>query len=1677
MMEHAVINEVYFNSPETGGLDGARDVAVSGDGNLLFVTGRLSNALSVWRVNAEAGTLSQTTVYQDSGVPADSRIENVDGLVNGLDGATGVAVSGDGNLLFVTGTLSDALSVWRVNVEAGTLSQTAIYQDSGVPAGSRIENVDGLVNGLDGARDVAVSGNLLFVTGTLSDALSVWRVNVEAGELRRTALYRDGVNEIDGLGGAVSVAVSDDGKLLFVTGQSDDALSVWRVNAQAGSLIQTDLHRDGERGIDGLDGVWNVAVSGNLLFVTARSPDDALSVWRVNAQAGSLIQTDLHRNGERGINSLFEPTGLAVSDDGNLLFVSAFIGNSVLSVWRVNAEAGTLSQTVVYPNRTIDGLDGADNVAVSGDLLFVTGFFSDALGVWHINDAEVSLEVPTVIRVQLDRAVEREVMVTVTAQSGARMETAAVTFSPGILSEDAIFPAATLSPGRWIFTARMDLPDVPNMSAARTVLQVSPPLLSLEPQPEKFAVGNTVTLTVRAIAGVSADTTYRITALNRASPQTISPITVMHPAGSTEVTVFFPGQSLFTGQWEFSIQLPDSSPFRVGGGSTAIVRIIIPLLQLVPPQDQYAVGSTVTLSVQANAGAPTDATYEVIAVNAASEQTSFTVTVEHFANTIAQEVSFPARLFSTPGQWEFSIVLPLGSPFQVDRSVTISILAVDLSLQPGGELTMMENAALNEVYFNSPETGGLDGAKDVAVSGDGNLLFVTGRLSNALSVWRVNAEAGTLSQTAVYQDSGVPADSRIENVDGLVNGLDGATGVAVSGDGNLLFVTGTLSDALSVWRVNAEAGTLSQTAIYQDSGVPAGSRIENVDGLVNGLDGATDVAVSGNLLFVTAGFPGNALSVWRVNAEAGELRWTALYRDGVNEIDGLGGAVSVAVSDDGKLLFVTARIPDDALSVWRVNAQAGSLIQTDLHRDGERGIDGLGGVWNVAVSGNLLFVTARSPDDALSVWRVNAQAGSLIQTDLHRNGERGINSLFEPTGLAVSDDGNLLFVSAFIGNSVLSVWRVNAEAGTLSQTVVYPNRTIDGLDGADNVAVSGDLLFVTGFFSDALGVWHINDAEVSLEVPTVIRVQPDRAVGREVMVTVTAQSGARMETAVVTLSPETLSEDAIFPAGTLGPGGQWIFTARADSPHLLNTSAARTAVQVLPPLLQLVPLRDQYSVGNTVTLTVRAIAGVPAATTYRITALNRASLQTIPSITVVHPAGSTEVTVLIPGQSLSTGQWEFSIQLPDNSPFRVGGGSTATVRVVILLLQLVPLQDHYAVDSTVTLSVQTSAGALTDATYEVIAVNAASEQTSFTVTVEHFANTLAQEVSFPAQLFSSPGQWELSIVLPPGSPFQADSRVTIFILAPVLSLQPSGELTMMEHTAFTEVYFDSPETDGLDGVRDVVASGDLLFVTAFVENTLSVWRVNAEAGTLSQTARYRDDTNEIDGLEGVAGVAVSDDGKLLFVTGQSDDALSVWRVNADAGTLTQTEVYLDNEKDSEDGIDGLNGARDVAVSGNLLFVTAGFPGNALSVWRVNAEAGTLRRTALYRDGVGEIDGLDGAESIALSDDGKLLFVTARVSDRALSVWRVNAEEGSLIQTDLHQDGERGIDGLSEVWDVAVSGNLLFVTAGLPDNVLSVWRVNAEAGTLSQTALYQDSGVPASRRIGKLTVGLTVCLSR
>ena len=1625
--------EVYFESnAEIDGLRGATGVTVSGDGDLLFVSARNSQVLSVWQVNAEAGTLSQTALYQDSDVNEMevNYISEVDGRFDGLDAATGVAVSGDGALLFVTGQFDDALSVWRVNAEAGTLSQTALYQDSGTDetATHHIGEVDGRFDGLDGAFGAAVSGDgaLLFVIGSIT--LSVWRVNAEAGTLSQTALYRndgqdpnDASKRIGGLRGANDIALSGD--LLFVAAVFSDALSVWRVNAEAGTLSQTAVYQDKDTSggnfidnvdgrFDGLDGAFGAAVSGDgaLLFVTGIL---TLSVWRVNAEAGTLSQTALYQDSEVDetdvgyirevdgrFDSLSDARSAAVSGDGALLFVTASF-DSALSVWRVNAEAGTLSQTVVYRDGVggiddggIDGLFGANGIAVSSDLLFVTGTFDNALSTWRINSAEVSLEVPTVISMQSDLPVAEEVMVTVTARNSTGTYSVAarpVTLSPDKMSADAIFPPGALIPsGRWIFTAQAQPPAALDTRAARIAMRVLPPLLSLEPQQDQFALGSTVALTVRTIAGLPAAASYAIDAINTAEESTAT-ITVEYPAGDTEQEVFFPAQqiaSLGLGQLDFSIRLPDNSPFRVGDGSTATVQIVIPQLRLVPLQQQFALGSTVILTVRADAGAPTEATYDIIARHLVLA-TTFSIEVTHPAGVTAQEVSVPARLFSSTEQWEFSIRLPDGSPFRIgdDSTATVQIVNPQLRLVPLPEQFALGSTVLLTVRADAgaPTEATYDIIARHLVLATTFSIEVTHPAG--VTAQEVSVPAQQITSPGQWEFSiQLPEDSPFQVI------ANGTATVYVAPVLSLLPQRESFPAGVAV---NIEVQAESPPAVAAAVTITARRQQDGVE-----VNAAEAVTLSPEVLSGQAVFLASALG-------------------------------------DGEWVFTAQSEPPEALYTANARAEAAVLSPPLRLEVSAPPSVTVGNTFTVTVG-----VAAGMPlPEGVSV----TATVSFGATDSEAIAEREVTLTGEPRTAT----------EEFTAPVRSGIFRVE-----VSGPAAVSGRAVIGASASVTVVPVAVMLQLSA--PDAVPVRQGYQVTVDTNMPV--------SAGTTLEVTVTASAGTDLQVQVVLLTADN-SEEVPFTAPL--NVGEVIVTARAevqtapDAREVAVAAAMTQTVQVLAEGTVALTLDAPLSVtvGDTFTVTVGVAEETPLPESVSVTAtisLLAANGEEIERKEVVLTSASSSFRTAFTAP-VTAGLFTVEVSGREEAGSIDGVAGTSaqvSVEAVAVRLQLsgpatvlveqgyqVTVGTNMPVPEGTTLEVTVTASAGIDLQEQVVLLTADnSEDVPFTAP----RTAGAVMVTAMAEVQTAADAREVAVP-------DATTLAVLIVTPATLRLQPEGMLTRMEHAVLTDLHLNAAaEIDGLQGAQGVAVSGDLLFVTGSDNSALSVWRVDAEAGTLRQTVVYRDDEGGIDGLEGAFEVVVSASGDLLFVTADTDDALSVWQVNAEEATLSQMVVYQNGQDLDGDIIAGLAGANGAVLSGDLLFV-AGFSDDALSVWRVNEASGTLRQTAVYKNGAvdnagNRVDGLGGAAVVDASDD--LLFVTGATSD-AISVWRVNESLGTLEQTAVYQNEVAGIRGLDNPQGVEVSGSLLFVTA-FNGNALSVWRINAEAGTLRQTVVYQDN---------------------
>jgi fibronectin-binding autotransporter adhesin len=175
--------------------------------------------------------------------------------------------------------------------------------------------------------------------------------------------------------GSRAIAVSPDGRNVYVASSKSDAIAVFRRNGKTGTLKQSQgragcVAHKGAEGCGpalGLIGPNSVAVSpdGKFVYATSREGASVTSFAR-NEKTGALKQLPPSSSGcISGLpipfctagRALSGPDVVVVSPDGNNVYVGSFFGNAIVSFAR-NPESGALTQ--------LEGTAGCIAAATSG---------------------------------------------------------------------------------------------------------------------------------------------------------------------------------------------------------------------------------------------------------------------------------------------------------------------------------------------------------------------------------------------------------------------------------------------------------------------------------------------------------------------------------------------------------------------------------------------------------------------------------------------------------------------------------------------------------------------------------------------------------------------------------------------------------------------------------------------------------------------------------------------------------------------------------------------------------------------------------------------------------------------------------------------------------------------------------------------------------------------------------------------------------------------------------------------------------------------------------------------------------------------------------------------------------------------------------------------------------------
>jgi 6-phosphogluconolactonase (cycloisomerase 2 family) len=392
----------------TGALDGAIAVTISPDGDNAYVASFTDDAVVVFTRNPD-GTLVSTSCFQNTG---GSDCDGSGGDIPALDGAADIAVSPDGTSVYVVSNESNAVALFTRGID-GSLTSQGCIQDSA--SGSLCEGSGGETPGLQSANGIVVSpdGQNVYVASFESDGV-VWFTREEDGSLTpQGCIQNTGRTECAGLGGttaglggAYDLAISPDGKNVYVAANQSDAIVVFN-RAPDGTLTAAGCVQ--EPGISicassfsGLDGPRAVAVSpdGNNVYLGTLL-DDALVTFERDLLDGSITATSCIQN-TAGTDCLMSGgtvpgldavSGLSISPDGKSVYVASLTSDALAAFDR--APDGTLSASGCIQNTgrtecsnaggsTTPGLDGAIDVTTSpeGTNVYVAAFTSDAIVVF-----------------------------------------------------------------------------------------------------------------------------------------------------------------------------------------------------------------------------------------------------------------------------------------------------------------------------------------------------------------------------------------------------------------------------------------------------------------------------------------------------------------------------------------------------------------------------------------------------------------------------------------------------------------------------------------------------------------------------------------------------------------------------------------------------------------------------------------------------------------------------------------------------------------------------------------------------------------------------------------------------------------------------------------------------------------------------------------------------------------------------------------------------------------------------------------------------------------------------------------------------------------------------------------------------------------------------------------------
>jgi 6-phosphogluconolactonase (cycloisomerase 2 family) len=726
----------------------------------------------------------------------------------------------------------------------------------------------------------------------------------------------------------------------------------------------------------------------------------------------------------------------------------------------------------------------------------------------------------------------------------------------------------------------------------------------------------------------------------------------------------------------------------------------------------------------------------------------------------------------------------------------------------------------------------------------------------------------------------------VEDGDDPSYALSAPTGIAASSDGRSLYVAGLGEDALDVFARNPASGALTHQVALRDG-----------EGGVDGLGGALSAVVSADGRNVYAvGVIDQAVAVFDRDLATGALRFVWQKTNGVGGVTGLESPRSIVESHDGRHLYVAC---EAAVVVFRRNASGWpSFVQAVA-------LPPLSGTQGIAVDPEGRNVYVGGYENAeLRVYQRNPVWGGLTLLEVETNGQDGVEGLAGIDSIVVTPDGESVYANGTIDSSVVHFAR-DAETGLLS----FVARHQDGAGGIDGLGLS---------------------AGVSIGGERGSRVF---AGGADAAIAVFERDRASNALAFATATP-------LPGAGFIGSGAQVL--AVGGNLYVANSIDNRVAIFAIAALHLLETESD----------------GIDGADGL---------------------AGAEGLAVAPDGRHL------YATGVPDDA---------------VTVFAIDPANGALAASSVV----EDGVGG-----------------------VDGIAGAIG--------VTASPDGRHLYVV-----GFN-ESAIAAFARNP-----ETGALS-----------FVAREQQGKSGVQEffgpriaaVSPDGRHVYTSAFLSDSVTWFSRDAADGALSFGGFAKDGVAGVDGLDGAYAVAISPDGAHVYAAGLEDDSLAVFSRDATTGAL----AFSSRVQDGVAGVDGLDAVTGVTVApdGRHVYAT-GASDSAVSVFTRDATSGALGFVERKRDNEGDTLRLNSPYYVVVSEDGRHVFATS-ATENALNVFRRDPETGRLSLAQLEQDGVDGVSKLASPRGIAIARRgLATYVASSAENAVTVFTPEPDAVLLGLAAL-------------------------